>query len=61
VLAPALLAGLSAIVVRVPHAYLLQAAMRPGSLLVIGHNFGLDLRRCHRRSPGRPDRLLAGS
>jgi predicted permease len=45
VLAPALLAGLSAIVVRVPHAYLLQAAMPSGiNSLVIGHNFGLDLR-----------------
>lgn len=45
VLAPALLAGLSALVVRVPHAYLLQAAMPSGiNSLVIGHQFGLDLR-----------------
>jgi predicted permease len=45
VLAPALLAGLSAIVVRVPHAYLLQAAMPSGiNSLVIGHAFELDLR-----------------
>jgi predicted permease len=43
--APALLLGLSSIFVRVPHAYLLQAAMPSGiNSLVIGHAFGLDLR-----------------
>jgi malate permease and related proteins len=45
VLAPALLAGFAAVFVRVPHAYLLQAAMPSGiNSLVIGHAFGLDLR-----------------
>lgn len=45
VAAPALLLGLSAAVVRVPHAYLLQAAMPSGiNSLVVGHAFGLDLR-----------------
>lgn len=45
VAAPALLIGLSVVVVRVPHAYLLQAAMPSGiNSLVIGHAFGLDLR-----------------
>lgn len=44
-IAPALLAGLAALVVRVPHAYLLQAAMPSGiNSLVIGHAYGLDLR-----------------
>jgi len=44
-LAPALLAGLAALVVRVPHAYLLQAAMPSGiNSLVLGHAYGLDLR-----------------
>ena len=44
-LAPALLAVMSATFVRVPHAYLLQAAMPSGiNSLVIGHAFGLDLR-----------------
>jgi predicted permease len=44
-LAPALLAGFGALVVGVPHAYLLQAAMPSGiNSLVIGHAFGLDLR-----------------
>jgi predicted permease len=43
--APALLAAFAALVVRVPHAYLLQAAMPSGiNSLVIGHAFGLDLR-----------------
>jgi malate permease and related proteins len=45
VLAPALLAGSATVFVRVPHAYLLQAAMPSGiNSLVIGHAFGLDLR-----------------
>lgn len=45
VAAPALLVGLSALFVRVPHAYLLQAAMPSGiNSLVVGHAFGLDLR-----------------
>jgi malate permease and related proteins len=45
VAAPGLLLALSALVVRVPHAYLLQAAMPSGiNSLVIGHAFGLDLR-----------------
>lgn len=45
VAAPALLLGLSALVVRTPHAYLLQAAMPSGiNSLVVGHAFGLDLR-----------------
>jgi malate permease and related proteins len=45
VAAPGLLLGLSALVVRVPHAYLLQAAMPSGiNSLVVGHAFGLDLR-----------------
>lgn len=44
-IAPALLAGLAAVVVRVPHAYLLQAAMPSGiNSLVLGHAYGLDLR-----------------
>jgi predicted permease len=44
-LAPALLAGFAALVIRVPHAYLLQAAMPSGiNSLVVGHAFGLDLR-----------------
>jgi predicted permease len=44
-LAPALLAGLAELVVRVPHAYLLQAAMPSGiNSLVLGHAYGLDLR-----------------
>jgi len=44
-LAPALLAGLAALVIRVPHAYLLQAAMPSGiNSLVIGHAYRLDLR-----------------
>jgi predicted permease len=45
VAAPGLLLALSALVVRVPHAYLLQAAMPSGiNSLVVGHAFGLDLR-----------------
>jgi predicted permease len=45
VAAPALLALLSAIIIGVPHAYLLQAAMPSGiNSLVVAHNFGLDLR-----------------
>jgi hypothetical protein len=45
VLAPALLALLSALTVAVPHAYLFQAAM-PSAInsLVIAHAYGLDLR-----------------
>jgi predicted permease len=43
--APALLAGFAALVVRIPHVYLLQAAMPSGiNSLVIGHAYGLDLR-----------------
>jgi len=43
--APLLLVGLSALVVAVPRAYLLQAAMPSGiNALVIGHAYGLDLR-----------------
>jgi malate permease and related proteins len=45
VVAPALLAGLSAIIIAVPHAYLFQAAMPSGiNSLVVAHNYGLDLR-----------------
>jgi predicted permease len=45
VVAPALLAGLSAIIIAVPHAYLFQAAMPTGiNSLVVAHNYGLDLR-----------------
>jgi hypothetical protein len=44
-LAPLILAGLSLLVVRVPHAYLLQAAMPSGiNSLVVGHAYGLDQR-----------------
>jgi predicted permease len=44
-LAPALLAGLSALTVGVPHAYVVQAAMPAGiNSLVVGHLYGLDLR-----------------
>ena len=43
--APALMAGLSATVVAVPHAYLFQAAMPSGiNSLVVAHAYGLDLR-----------------
>jgi len=43
--APGLLAALSAIVIAVPHAYLFQAAMPTGiNSLVVAHNYGLDLR-----------------
>ncbi|TMM03887.1 MAG: transporter, partial [Actinobacteria bacterium] len=43
--APALLAALSAIIVAVPHAYLFQAAMPSGiNSLVVAHAYGLDLR-----------------
>src|SRR5207247_2495407 len=45
VVAPALLAGLSAIIVAVPDAYLFQAAMPSGiNSLVVAHAYGLDLR-----------------
>jgi malate permease and related proteins len=44
VVAPALLAGLSAIIIAVPDAYLFQAAMPAGiNSLVVAHNYGLDL------------------
>src|SRR4051794_16142648 len=44
-LAPALLAGLSALTVGVPKAYLVQAAMPSGiNSLVVAHAYGLDLR-----------------
>jgi predicted permease len=43
--APALLAALSAIIIAVPDAYLLQAAMPSGiNSLVLAHTYGLDLR-----------------
>lgn len=45
VVAPALLAVLSAIILDVPDAYLLQAAMPSGiNSLVLAHTYGLDLR-----------------
>jgi malate permease and related proteins len=45
VVAPALLAALSAIIIPVPDAYLLQAAMPSGiNSLVLAHTYGLDLR-----------------
>lgn len=45
VVAPALLVGLSALTVPVPHAYILQAAMASGiNSLVVGHVYGLDIR-----------------
>jgi predicted permease len=45
VLAPALLAGLAALTIAVPHAYLLQAAMPSGiNCLLIAHVYGLDVR-----------------
>jgi predicted permease len=45
VVAPALFAGLSAIIVDVPDAYLVQAAMPAGiNSLVVAHAYGLDLR-----------------
>lgn len=44
-LAPVLLAGLSALVVDVPDAYLVQAAMPSGiNSLIVAHVYGLDLR-----------------
>ena len=43
--APALLAAFSLVVVRLPHVYLLQAAMPTGiSSLIVGHAYGLDQR-----------------
>jgi predicted permease len=43
--APALMAGLSAVTTSVPHAYLVQAAMASGiNSLIVGHLYGLDLR-----------------
>jgi predicted permease len=43
--APALLAGLSALTVSVPDAYLLQSAMASGiNTIIVGHLYGLDLR-----------------
>jgi predicted permease len=43
--APLLLAGLSALLIGVPKAYLLQAAMPSGiNSLIVGHVYGLDLR-----------------
>jgi predicted permease len=45
VVAPALLVGLASLTVRVPHAYVVQAAMPAGiNCLVVGHLYGLDLR-----------------
>jgi predicted permease len=43
--APALMLGLSAAIVTVPHAYLVQAAMPSGiNSLVVAHAYGLDLK-----------------
>lgn len=43
--APLLLFGLAALVIRVPHAYLLQAAMPCGAnSVVVAHLYGLDLK-----------------
>jgi malate permease and related proteins len=43
--APALMLGLSAVTVAVPHAYLLEAAMPCGiNSLVVAHAYGLDLK-----------------
>jgi malate permease and related proteins len=43
--APALMAGLSAVTTPVPDAYLVQAAMASGiNALIVGHLYGLDLR-----------------
>lgn len=43
--APALMAGLSAVTTSVPDAYLVQAAMASGiNSLIVGHLYGLDLR-----------------
>jgi predicted permease len=42
---PVILAGTSALAIRLPHAYLLQAAMPAGiNSLVVGHAYGLDQR-----------------
>lgn len=44
-LAPALLFGLSRLTVRVPDAYIMQAAMPSGiNTLMVGHLYGLDLK-----------------
>jgi predicted permease len=43
--APALLVGLSALTIGVPHAYVVQAAMPSGiNALVVAHLYGLDIR-----------------
>jgi malate permease and related proteins len=43
--APALMAGLSAVTTTMPDAYLVQAAMASGiNSLIVGHLYGLDLR-----------------
>jgi predicted permease len=45
VAAPALMLALSAIIIDVPHAYLLEAGMPSGiNALVVAHAYGLDLR-----------------
>ncbi|HEX8084058.1 MAG TPA: AEC family transporter [Solirubrobacteraceae bacterium] len=45
VAAPALMLAFSALIVRLPHAYLVQAAMPSGiNSLVVAHAYGLDLR-----------------
>jgi predicted permease len=45
--APALMLGLAAVVIDVPDAYLVQAAMPSGiNSLVVAHAYGLDLRIC---------------
>jgi predicted permease len=44
-IAPALMAGLSALTTSVPDAYLVQAAMASGiNSLIVGHLYGLDIR-----------------
>ena len=45
VVAPLIVLGLSTLIVRVPHAYLLDAAMPTGiNSLIVGHAYGLDQR-----------------
>jgi predicted permease len=43
--APLVLAGISALIIRLPSAYVLQAAMPTGvNTLIVGHAYGFDLR-----------------
>jgi predicted permease len=45
IIAPLIVGGLSALIVHVPSAYLLQAAMPTGiNSLIVGHAYGLDQR-----------------